>query len=62
MATLKTSRHQAAELLEKLTEAGVSFEQVVNHVINNWMSGDDAKAALEDLAIEEGILDEEEQD
>lgn len=62
MATLKTPRHQAAELLEKLTEAGVSFEQVVNHVINNWMSGDDAKAALEDLAIEEGILDEEEQD
>ena len=55
-----TNRQTAIENLEKLREAGVTDERIVDYLINNWMTGDDAKKATEDLLIDEDLEDEDE--
>ena len=55
-----TNRQTAVENLAKLREAGVSNERIADYLINNWMTGDDAKKATEDLLIEEDLEDEDE--
>lgn len=55
-----TNRQTAVENLEKLREAGVTDERIADYIINNWMTGDDAKKATEDLLIEEDLEDEDE--
>ena len=55
-----TNRQTAVENLEKLREAGVTDERIADYLINNWMTGDDAKKATEDLLIEEDLEDEDE--
>lgn len=55
-----TNRQTAIENLEKLREAGVTDERIADYLINNWMTGDDAKKATEDLLIEEDLEDEDE--
>ena len=55
-----TNRQTAIENLEKLREAGVTNERIADYLINNWMTGDDAKKATEDLLIEEDLEDEDE--
>lgn len=57
-----TNRQTAIENLEKLREAGVTDERIADYLINNWMTGDDAKKATEDLLIEEDLEDEDEDD
>ena len=57
-----TNRQIAAENLEKLRAAGVTNERIADYLINNWMTGDDAKQATEDLLIDEGFDDEDEDD
>lgn len=52
-----TDRHKAFENLTKLREAGVTDEQIVDHLINNWMTGSDAKQATEDLLTDQEIED-----
>jgi hypothetical protein len=54
-----TDRHKAFDNLTKLREAGVTDEKIVDYLINNWMTGDDAKQATEELLFEEGIEDSE---
>ena len=55
-----TNRQTAVENLAKLREAGVTDERIADYLINNWMTGDDAKKATEDLLIEEDLEDEDE--
>ena len=55
-----TNRQTAIENLAKLREAGVTDERIADYLINNWMTGDDAKKATEDLLIEEDLEDEDE--
>jgi hypothetical protein len=55
-----TNRQTAIENLEKLREAGVTDERIADYLINNWMTGDDAKKATEDLLIDEDLEDEDE--
>ena len=55
-----TNRQTAIENLEKLREAGVTDERIADYLINNWMTGDDAKKATEDLLIGEDLEDEDE--
>ena len=54
-----TNRQTAVENLAKLREAGVTDERIADYLINNWMTGDDAKQATEDLLIDEGLEDED---
>ena len=56
---LMTERQKAIENLSKLREAGVSDEKIVDYLICNWMTGDDAKQATEDLLSDEEIEDED---
>jgi hypothetical protein len=55
-----TNRQTAIENLEKLREAGLTDERIADYLINNWMTGDDAKKATEDLLIDEDLEDEDE--
>lgn len=55
-----TNRQTAIENLEKLRDAGVTDERIADYLINNWMTGDDAKKATEDLLIDEDLEDEDE--
>ena len=55
-----TNRQTAVENLAKLREAGVTDERIADYLINNWMTGDDAKKATEDLLIDEDLEDEDE--
>ena len=55
-----TNRQTAVENLAKLREAGVTDERIADYLINNWMTGDDAKQATEDLLIEVGLEGEDE--
>ena len=55
-----TNRQTAVENLAKLREAGVTDERIADYLINNWMTGDDAKQATEDLLIDEDLEDEDE--
>lgn len=55
-----TNRQTAVENLAKLREAGVTDERIADYLINNWMTGDDAKKATEDLLIDEELEDEDE--
>lgn len=55
-----TNRQTAVENLAKLREAGVTNERIADYLINNWMTGDDAKKATEDLLIDEELEDEDE--
>ena len=55
-----TNRQTAVENLAKLREAGVPDERIADYLINNWMTGDDAKQATEDLLIDEDLEDEDE--
>jgi hypothetical protein len=50
-----TERQKAIENLSKLREAGITDEKIVDYLICNWMTGDDAKQATEDLLIDEEI-------
>lgn len=54
-----TNRQTAVENLAKLREAGVTDERIADYLINNWMTGDDAKQATEDLLIDEELEDED---
>lgn len=55
-----TNRQTAVENLAKLREAGITDERIADYLINNWMTGDDAKQATEDLLIDEDLEDEDE--
>lgn len=55
-----TNRQIAAENLEKLRAAGVTDERIADYLICNWMTGEDAMQATEDLLIDEGFDDEDE--
>lgn len=55
-----TNRQTAVENLAKLRAAGVTDERIADYLINNWMTGDDAKKATEDLLIDEDLEDEDE--
>ena len=47
-----TNRRQANELLETLIEKGVSHQQILEWVMNNYLTGEDAFNALQLLDME----------
>jgi uncharacterized protein YbaP (TraB family) len=47
-----TNRKQATELLESLIEKGVSHQQILEWMVNNYLSGDQAVNALQLLDME----------
>lgn len=61
---MKTKRQKADDLLEKLRDSGVSDSMILEYIVNDYMSGDEAFDAL-DAAKEElfnNDIDEEEED
>lgn len=61
---MKTKRQKADDLLEKLRDSGVSDSMILEYIINDYMSSDEAFDAL-DAAKEElfnNDIDEEEED
>jgi hypothetical protein len=55
-----SARNHAIEILEHLVENGVSEGDILNHIVNNYLSGTEAFYALESAKIE--FLDEEEEE
>jgi hypothetical protein len=55
-----STRKHAIEILEYLVDNGVSHEDILNHIVNNYLSGMEAFYALESARIE--FLDEDEED
>ena len=55
-----TDRNKASELQDYLVENGVSEGSILNHIINNYLSGAEALAALQSVLKE--FLDEEDAD
>lgn len=43
-----SSRNKAVDLLDNLRESGVDDTTLLNYIIYNWMSGEDATECLED--------------
>lgn len=53
-----TDRQKALDNLAKLRDAGISDERIVDYLLNDWMSGSDAKDATADLLTEEELDDD----
>jgi hypothetical protein len=53
------NRTKAAHLLAKLKSAGISDYQILDHILNNFMSGDESVSALESCLNEHDLLEEE---
>lgn len=53
-----TDRQKALDNLAKLRDAGISDERIVDYLLNNWMSGSDAKDATADLLTDEELDDD----
>ena len=57
-----TERKKALEKLEKLREGGIKDSSMLEHLIKNWLSSDDANDALDSLLDEYELNDEDEED
>ena len=55
-----TDRNKASELQDYLVENGVSEGSILNHIINNYLSGAEALVVLQSVLKE--FLDEEDAD
>lgn len=53
-----TDRQKALSNLAKLRDAGISDERIVDYLLNNWMSGSDAKDATADLLTDDELDDD----
>ena len=53
-----TDRQKATEVLSRLYDLGISPDQILEHIIYNFLSGSEALEALED-ARDEFIPDDE---
>lgn len=53
-----TDRRKATEILERMYDWGISPDQILEHIIYNFLSGSEALEAMED-ARDEFIPDEE---
>jgi hypothetical protein len=53
------NRTKAAQLLDTLKSAGISDYQILDHILNNFMSGDESVSALESCLNEYDLLEEE---
>jgi hypothetical protein len=61
---MKTKREKANDLLEKLRDLNVSDSMILDFILNDYMSGDEAYNVLEDASHElfsDDIEEEEEQ-
>ena len=56
-----TERKKALEKLEKLREEGIKDSSMLEHLINNWLSSDDANDALDSLLDEYELNDDEDE-
>ena len=57
-----TDRQKANDLLEEFASLGISAEDVLNHVIGNYLSGSDALGAMESFKEENLPDDDEDED
>ena len=53
------NRTKAAHLLAKLKSAGISDSQILDHILNNIMSGEASVSALESCLNEHDLLEED---
>jgi len=56
------SREESQTMLEYILDMGVSEKTILDHVLFNWMSSDDAEAALRDFAKDYDLLDMEDEE
>lgn len=54
-----TNREKAIDILSELSFQGITNEQILEHIINNALSGDKALELMKDCAEEFGIEIEE---
>ena len=54
-----TDRQKATEILSRMYDLGISPDQILEHIIYNFLSGSEALEALED-SRDEFIPDDEE--
>ena len=54
-----TDRQKATEILSRMYDLGVSPDQILEHIVYNFLSGSEALEALED-SRDEFIPDDEE--
>lgn len=57
---MKTNREKASDLLEKMIDAGVSENSILEFIINNYLPGHEAYQAL--LAAEKEFFEDEDSD
>ncbi len=50
---LKENRMEVWSLLEQIQDMGISDTQLLEYVLGNWMSGNDAQLALSDFLSDE---------
>lgn len=49
---MKTNRQKAIDLLTKMLDAGVTEEMLLDFIVNDYMSGDEALNMLQEAEIE----------
>lgn len=59
---MATDRKTPIEKLEKLREEGIKDSSILDYLVRNWLSTDDANDAMDALLDEYELNDEDEED
>lgn len=59
---MATDRKTPIEKLEKLREEGIKDSSILDYLVKNWLSTDDANDAMDALLDEYELNDEDEED